>query len=166
MTRAKRFDRLKVGDFQKHPVWEFANDLEAVAGTELMMRPVWELPVTTLANRVVGTQVTLHDGTSHWAVLGQSPSPPSFDPAVYYALHRTFGAWYDLARYFDSQYSRRGPSQLAEFLGLTVADVFPISYDISSVALGRQEVISGLILADAPRKLSKEELINLSLDNL
>jgi hypothetical protein len=68
-----------------------------------------------------------------------------------------------LARYFDVDYERRGPQQLADFLGLEICEVFPISYDISFVAIGENAVLKGSIPAEPEVKLSKSEIIRLSI---
>lgn len=165
MTRAKRCDRLTVRDFQKHPVWEFANDLEAATGTELMMRPVADLPVTTLSNRIVGTMVTLHNGATSWASLSNVTLTSLHSTEQFLTVSLEYRKkWFTLARYFDVDYDRRGPAQLADFLRMTIADVFPIAYDISTVAFGLREVTAGLIRPEPPARLSQEEIIRLSLE--
>jgi hypothetical protein len=55
----KPAESLTVADFEAHPVWEFLNDDEI---GETMVRPVEKLPVETLDNRIVGTQVRLANG--------------------------------------------------------------------------------------------------------
>jgi hypothetical protein len=73
------------------------------------------------------------------------------------------GAQFHLARYHDTDYAERGPDALAAFLGWPVAEVFPLAYDLSAVAQGLPEVVRGAIHREPPRRLSKEELIALSL---
>ncbi len=42
-------------------------------------------------------------------------------------------------------YDTHGPAALAEFLGLGVNDLFPITYDISDVADGLEAVVKGTV---------------------
>jgi hypothetical protein len=73
------------------------------------------------------------------------------------------GAWFDLARYFDVDYDRRGPRQLAEFLGLAITDVFPITYDLSDIAVGSLDTLKGCISQEPDGRLSEDDLIELTL---
>jgi hypothetical protein len=75
------------------------------------------------------------------------------------------GEWFELARYFDSDYARRSPDRLAAFLGLRVTEVFPIAYDISNVARGDPAVVKGVIQAEPEERLSPEELVQLALED-
>jgi len=68
-----------------------------------------------------------------------------------------------MARYFDPDYERRGPGQLAAFLQLPVESVFPIAYDVSSYAQGDSNVLKGTIEAEQTVKLPTHELIALAL---
>jgi hypothetical protein len=63
----KPAESLTVADFQAHPVWEFLNDDEI---GETMVQPVEKLPVETLDNRLIGTQVRLANGSLVWALIG------------------------------------------------------------------------------------------------
>lgn len=51
-------------------------------------------------------------------------------------LYRIDGQKFHLARYHDISADTYGPVPCAAFFGLDVADIFPISYDIESVAIG------------------------------
>ena len=63
----KPAESLTVADFEAHPVWEFLNDDEI---GETMAQPVEKLPVESLDNRLVGTQVRLANGLEVWGLLG------------------------------------------------------------------------------------------------
>ena len=57
--------------------------------------------------------------------------------------------WIELANPNDpDNYARKGPEAFAKRLGLTVSQVFPISYDISKSAEGLKSVLKGRIKAD------------------
>ncbi len=161
---ARPVDALTVADIREAPVWEFAL-CEELYPDETYVTPVRALPVLDLGRRVVGTQVLLRNGKCCWAILG------GIDLS---SLRRTQqcrglslsceGKWFHLARYHDADYSEHGPDQLAKFLGLTRSEVFPISYDISSVAKGEPAVVRGQIPAEPEEKLSDDELIQLALE--
>lgn len=163
MSTPKPAENLSVDDLKKHPVWEWVLDTEPERDD--LLQPVVELPVASLANRLVGTQVTLNNGTSHWAVLLNVSTASARQTRHFMTLWlEANGDWFELARYFDSEYRTRGPSQLAQFLGLGIDEVFPIFYDISRVATGHQDVLAGSIPARPEKELTEDELIDLSLE--
>jgi hypothetical protein len=61
--KIKSVEALTVADFQTRPVWEWLIDDEI---GEMIMQPVEELPVESLAKRLVGAQVRLGDGSLVW----------------------------------------------------------------------------------------------------
>jgi hypothetical protein len=63
----KPVERLQVGDLEVNPVWEFVND---DSGDETEVHPVMDVPVQTLAGRLVGTLARLANGDHKWALLG------------------------------------------------------------------------------------------------
>lgn len=66
-----------------------------------------------------------------------------------------------LARHFDSDQKSNGPEAVAKFLGLRVSDVFPISYDISSLVQAPLDIAKGQIPAEPVEKLSLKERMDL-----
>ena len=128
----KPFDQITPDDLRAQPVWEY--DLPAMTPDHErpMVKPVLDaLPVKWLnSDRLVATTFTLANG------FGKT------------LLART------MARILDN----RTPAGLAEFLGLRVDEIFPITYDLSAVAVGNPSVIRGTIpvhpkqtLDDGPR---------------
>ena len=73
------------------------------------------------------------------------------------------GEWFHLARYHDSDYAENGPVALAQLLGLTVAEVFPITYDLTSYVSGEASALKGTILAEPRERLSRDEIISLAV---
>jgi hypothetical protein len=157
-------DQLSPADFTERCVWEFADNMETELPDETYMRPVAELPVTSLAGRVVGAQLTLANGQQVFGVLGNIDlaDPVSTEHFLTVTVfHR--GGRFDLARYHDADYERRDEVALAAFLGLPVDSVFPIRYDITGVAAGNSDCLRRSIPAAPMSRLSKEELIGLAL---
>lgn len=154
----KKTEDLGKLDFGISPVWEYLD------WDNTRITPVIDLPVVSLLNRIVGTQVQLGNGARKWAALSRiSLGNPRRTREFLVAWVENNGEWFGLARYFDVDYNRRGPSQLSSFLGMCVEDVFPIEYDISSVAIGDPSVLVGTIRAEPEERLSEDERITLSL---
>ena len=162
--KARPIDRIPIQELEKYGVWEFDLDEEDYedAQDESWVCPVRELPVHTLVNRIAVTRLTLANGTQIPGMLG------NVDLAVA-RRHREFVGvsvckddhWFHLARYFDVDYDEAGPSALAEFLGLSVTDVFPLRYDISAITVGLPEVMRGSIPAEPLARLTREERFDL-----
>jgi hypothetical protein len=155
----KQTEDLEPADFAAHPVWEYVDP------DDTLVRPVEALPVDSLDGRIVGTQLTLHNGSAVWGVLAcmNLRSMRSNEHFIALWVERR-GRWFDLARYHDVDWERRSPAKLAEFLGLPLDEVFPISYDISAVARGLPETVRGQIRAEPRERLTQDELIELALE--
>jgi hypothetical protein len=154
----KAIESLQATDLEEIAVWEFAR----AGRTEV--KPVKPVPVRSLKNRVVGTQVRLANGTTVWGIIGNIE--PCDDLKTIHFLTLSVlreGVWFTLARYHDLDYSDRGPEALARFLGLSVDEVFPISYDISHVVLGDSRSLAGTILRQAREKLTRAQIIQLAV---
>jgi hypothetical protein len=165
MSDLKAFDRLAPTDFANYPVWEFANDREVNIAQETYMRPVKRLPVKSLDNRVVGTQLTLCDGQQVFGVLGNISlvDVVKTEHFLTVIIFRSSDEKFGLARYHDVDYSQRDPQALASFLGLSVPQIFPIRYDLTAVAIGPSEFLCGSIPANLEHPLSREALATLAL---
>lgn len=128
------------------------------------MQPVKTTPVTSLTGRLVGTRVRLANGSLVWALVENVDlDSPLITQHFLSILVERDGKWFDLARYFDVDYRRRGPDALAAFLGLGVADVFPIAFDIAAVALGESLSVTNVIPREQQDQLNKDQLIALSI---
>jgi hypothetical protein len=162
----KPVNQLTVEDLSKHPVWEYAIDDEENVPDETYVRPVADLPVDSLENRVVATKLRLSNGSQVWSVLGcVSLRSARMNQQFLSVSVLRHGEQFFLARYFDLDFMRKsnGPGAFAAFLGLTVDEVFPMAYDISEVAVNRPEALRGLIPPEAEEKLSDDELHELAL---
>jgi hypothetical protein len=71
--------------------------------------------------------------------------------------------WFHLARYHDITHKTNGPAALSAALGRRVAEVFPVTYDLTSVVSGDPAVLRGKIEAKPPTQLSRAELIALAV---
>lgn len=160
----KRLPDLSIRDLEKNPVWEFVHE-EETDGAAISARPVMESPISHAQNRFIGTIVTLNNGSRYWATLGNIDLNNC--KSTHHFLLISFvreGKWFNLARYHDFDYATRGPQGLADFLGLSIENVFPISYDISALAVGLPEVVAGRIPVETTEKLLQTELIALALE--
>jgi hypothetical protein len=161
---AKPVDDLTPDDFARFPVWEFDTDGESLPGRdETWVVPVADLPVASLSGRVVGVALRL-GGRDEVGLLGNIDlaDPRSSQEFATLSVWRG-GRWFHLARYFDPYRDRSGPRQLAELLGLAVADLFPIRYDLSGVAVGHPESVQGRFEAEPAVRLTRTERIALAL---
>lgn len=156
----KSLTDLTTRDLAEFPVWEY------VCGPDdsVYVEPVEHLPVTDMRNRIVGTRVILRNGEVCWAILGNIDlrNKRSTDHFLTLSVEKGEG-WFDMARYHDVDYSRRGPDQLAQFLKLPMSTVFPIEYDISDVVSADARIAKGAIPAEPQEKLPHEDLIELAL---
>jgi hypothetical protein len=160
--RSRPFDTLSVEDFQAFPVWRFTNNDE-VHGDETFVRPLKRLPVTNLGGKIVGVQVTLANGRSVWAVIGNvDPANPRLTSHMLSVSLERDGRWFHLARYFDFDFEQRSPHKAAEFLGLSVDEAFPITYDIQKLVKGDAAALAGQIPREPIERLPLEELMALS----
>jgi hypothetical protein len=152
---------LHINDLEKYPVWEFT-DTEEGDGTDV--RPIKRLPVATLAGRVVGTRVLLANGQYAWAIIGNLDTNNSQmnEHFVTLSIERK-GRWFQLARYHDPDYERRGPTGVARFLGLPVDDIFPISYDVRKFAGGQRAALTGTVLKEPRARLTRAEIIAMAV---
>lgn len=161
----KAFSDITPADLRRHPVWEFANDDEASTPDETWLRPCDDLPIDNFGNRIVGTMATLANGKRLPIVLQNVDlqSPYRTEHFVTLTVFNRAGKSFPLARYHDIHIDTYGPDQLAAFLGLPVNDVFPISYDISDLAIGDYDATHREIHIRPKRLLSHSEIIDLAL---
>jgi hypothetical protein len=158
---SKRVETLTVSDIQAHPVWQYVNNDQL---GETAVRPIKRIPVKNLLGRVVGTPVLLANGNARWALIGNidTLNPRLTKHFLTISLERE-GKWFTLARYHDADYSQRGPSALADFLGLDASQVFPLSYDISHYAEGDVSALVGKILREPDERLTRAEIIQMAV---
>jgi hypothetical protein len=164
MGGAKLAESLTGLDLAGHPVWMFIN---SDARGETVVRPVRRVPVTSLSDKLLGVRVVLANGTAVWALVG-NVSPQNARKTQQHlsiSIERD-GQWFHLARYFDPDYKRRGPSELAQFLGLSVAEVFPIAFDLTGLAKGDPEVLVGSVREEPAERLSEAERLELIFEEL
>jgi len=156
-------NRLSVQDFSKHPVWAYYEN-DASKRDDRCVRPVLDLPVKSLMGCLVGTQILLANGVAKWAVLSNITVTNQRKSKHFLTVWiEDHGEWFELARYFDVDYKRRGPEQLARFLGMRQDEVFSIAYDITAAVQGGFPVLRGRIEADPEEKLTEDEIIALTL---
>jgi len=166
--KARPIDAIPIDELLDNQVWEF--DLNEgwyeADQDETWVRPVRSLPVDNLDNRVVATSVTLANGSTLPANISNvSLNLPSVTREFITTSLWVGDRWFHLARYFDPEHETYGPDALAGELGLQKEEVFPIRYDISSVAIGTVDVVKGEIPAEPLQRLSKEERMDLILED-
>ena len=157
----KQINELSISDIERFPVWKFAN-LDDKYG-EFSIYPV-RTPVNNLKGCVVGTRIRLVTGLEIWSLIGNiDVSNPRLTHHFLSLSVISDGIWFTMARYHDFDSNKRGPIALANFLGLSVDDVFPITYDISQFCVGESTSLTGLIEKETREKLTRAELIALAV---
>src|SRR5688500_3969236 len=144
MARRLTVTQLTPASFRKAPIWEYTNDSETSDGGELAVRPVSERPVRDTRNRVLGVSLRLADGSLVPAMLCNLDAGDATETRHFLAASLWTGEqWFHLARYHDITYKRDGPAALAAALGRTLADVFPIAYDVTGIVDGDPAALRG-----------------------
>ena len=160
-SELKTPDTLTPLDLRKNPVWEFVNDDEL---GELAMRPIRKLPVKNLNGRLVGTELILANGQKVFGLLGNvKVNNPKFNKHFMTVSVERDGQWFMMSRYHDYDAADRGPAALAAFLGMTIDNIFPISYNISNVSLGESESLVGCIPKEPQERLTRAQVIALAV---
>lgn len=161
----KKVEELGITDFEKHPVWKYVNMDEK---NETMVSPIKRLPVNSLINKVIGTSVVLFNKEEVWGMLGNlDETNPKFTEHFRSLSIVRNGVWFHLARYHDVDIKKNGPNALAKFLGLTVEDVFPISYDLRNICSnGLSSILVGKIARETKRKLPRAQLMALAVPDI
>jgi hypothetical protein len=149
---------LTIEDFQRYPVWEYTND-DTVDETEV--QPVVDLPVRDLENMILGILVGLANGTRVWAVLcGLGNDARRNEHLLSISIFKD-GETIFLSRYWDVDYERRGPEFLSRSLGLSVDEIFPITYDARKFVVGEPVALKGAISKEPRECLTEEQIIKM-----
>jgi hypothetical protein len=157
----KPIDTLTTNDLATHRIWEYT---DGPTGDETWIRPVKGARVASLTGKFVATRITLENGERPWAMIGNVDLGNAKLTKHFLTVSVEHnGRWFHLARYHDHDYADRGPQQLANFLGTSIAAVFPISYDISNEVGRESEAAKGSIVADPEEKLTRAEIIALAV---
>jgi hypothetical protein len=119
--------------------------------------------VTDLSNRVVGIPVKFACGTTVFALLGniELQHLRKTQQFLEISLHIADDDWFSLGRYYHVDYHRHGPEALAQYVNLSLDEIFPITYDISAVARGIEAVVKGSIPLEPAERLTDDERIAL-----
>lgn len=159
----KLFPSLQISDLMRHPVWESIIDNEA---DEVSVFPVTQLPVSDLGLRTIGTRVKLANGNLFWAMILYLDTKSARKNEQFITLRiEKDGEWFWLSRYWDVdyEYSKTGPGGLAKFLGLSVDEVFPISYDVREFVVGDPAVVVGTVSKEPRERLPVDEIIRMAV---
>ena len=153
-------DNIPNSELFKHPLWEFALDREEEQG-ETAIRPVKRLPVDSLTNKVAVVSVTLAGGMICKAMLSNVDLQNKRKTEQFITLSvESEGKWFHLARYFDGD-ENHSSDNLARFLNLHTNLVFPVSYDLTGIAIGLEDVVKGQIPRVPKEILSSDERMKL-----
>jgi len=161
----KNVEEIGVSDWANFPVWEFTNADET--NHDLLMRPVTELPVDNMNGRLVGSQVQLSGGGRVWAALGNL-NLQDYEFTKHFLTVTVFqnNDRFTMSRYHDLDWDDNGPAALANFLGLSIDIVFPMSYDVSRFCVSQYPVTRGVIVSEPTERLTRSEVLKLVKTNV
>lgn len=152
---------LRPGDFETNPIWRFVTGDEP---DETWVMPLATRRVSSLAGKVLGTEVTLADGTRHGAMFGNvSPENPELTEHFLSVSLFVNRKWFHLARYHDFDARTRGPRALAAALKRPVNKVFPIRYDLRPYFRKPPSWLEGAILQEPRQRLTRAEVMGLAV---
>jgi hypothetical protein len=163
MTQTPRpIESLSVEDTKANPVWEFVDDEEG--RDESWVRPAENPPFKDLNRRVAAAIVQFANGSSAWALIGNidTCNPRYTEHFLTLSIERE-GSWFNLARYFDHDYQKRGPAALATFLQSQVDDIFPIRFDLRHCAIGDAASLIGSVQEEPKERLTRGELLKMAV---
>lgn len=160
-SNAIRVEMLRESNLKAFQVWRYT-DFEK--SRDVFVRPVKTIPVENLDGKFVATQVVLANGHKVLATIGNVDVNNPLLTRHWLSLSVLCNEkWFHLARYHDFDYKERGPESLANFLKLSVSDVFPISYDLRAYIKGKPESLVGEIEREPKDRLSRAEIISLAV---
>ncbi|MFN7733469.1 MAG: hypothetical protein ACK5OB_16350 [Pirellula sp.] len=155
----KAVDTLTQHDLEKHRVWRFANNRE-----EWTLKPVTRLPCVDLKNKVASTKLMFADGSVHWGLVGNFDVEDRASNEHFLTvsiLHE--GRWFHLARYFDHDFSERGPEALAAFFSKSMDEIFPISGSLAGLLAASANDLELIVPAKPSKMLRLEELMAMAV---
>jgi hypothetical protein len=159
--RPRPIASLRPGDFDAHPIWRF------VSGDE--PDETWVLPTASrrsarLSGKVIGTEVTLADGSRRWALFSNiDPDDPQLTTHFLSLSLFIGGKWFPLARYHDVDVNKHGPRALAAMLRRPLGKVFPIRYDLRQYVRNGSSWLEGVIDQSPAERLTRSEIIALAV---
>jgi hypothetical protein len=154
-------DQIDIAILERYPVMEFFYNANE---SDLSVVPVLRVPVTDMSNRMARASLIFSCGCKATGIIGNLDLTDPCKNAHFITLvlfddDRKFV----LARYHDINWKLNGPGALSRWFGKAVKDIFPIHYDVSEYCLGRRDAVTGFIYAEPKTRLSREELVALSL---
>jgi hypothetical protein len=137
----KAVTEISTTDLAEHPIWEYCDSTNE-DGYALV--PLTDLPVDSLDQRIVGTRVTLGNGTMLWAVLsGGDLSLPTFVEEDSGLILYVDDERVSLGSAWERELPGYGAGDLCRKLGLTMEEVFPITFDVSHLVTGDRPALRG-----------------------
>jgi hypothetical protein len=157
----KSVNKLTPSDLSNYPIWQFRNSDE---DGELFVSPISNYPVKNTKCKLFGTKVTLANGTIMLALIGNFDiSNPELNEHFITLSFYKNKKWFHLARYHDFDFDENGPSAFSKFANLDIDDIFPIRFDLSNLVKAEKRILTGQLLKEPKRKISRSELIGLAV---
>jgi hypothetical protein len=161
----KSISDIIVSDIKRYPIWEYFYD-DIRCYDESWVRPVEKIPVDALDNRIIGIQVRLANDEYHWAIIEDIYLENEILTRHLISLDIFYhDKWFPLSTH-GIDYHRYGPQQFADFLGLPMDKVFPISYDFTNLVSYSNSQTIGKIQKEPIERLSHDEISRMINDHL
>jgi hypothetical protein len=132
---------------------------------QLRVRPIQRSRVGMFQGVLISGKVSFSGGLSFWGMLdGISLDSPRFsfhNKVLRLMLHNC--EWFELAKYNDPEAIKasRGPAVLSEKLGLSLNEIFPISFDFRRQAQCENSLFVGSFEVSPSWGLTRSEVIDL-----
>jgi hypothetical protein len=144
-----------------HPIWRFVDNDEP---DETYVLPERARRVASLTGKIVGSEITLADGSRRWALLSNIDLDNAELTEQFITLSLFVeGRWFHLARYHDIDAAERGPRALAVALKRPIGKVFPIGYDLRSFVRNAPPWLEGAIRRSPRQRLARAQIIALAV---
>jgi len=137
---------------------------------EPMVVPVNTKKTDKFSGRLVACEVTFANESKHWALIeGLDLEAPEFsrhnrEIRIFVRSH----GWFHLAQYFDGEAIKqvRGETVLAEKLGLSLGEIFPIHFDVRNRSKTDSDCLHGFFEVNPKWGLPRAEVMALLVKEL
>jgi hypothetical protein len=149
----KLFHDITFEEFKKHPIWTFLQ-MDDESGDWWMLAED-KFPLKAPVFTYICIPVRLANGKEVWAKIQNIDFNNAAITEEFLCIElEKDGRWHHLTEY---NLNDKGPDNLAKFLGMSVDDVFPITYDLRPYVAGDEYPVVGKIYKTPRIRRTDEE---------
>jgi hypothetical protein len=157
----KKVENLEESDLKSNRVWQYVNSDHI---GETAVKPIKRYPVKSTKGKLFAVEISLNNGNKCWTLIGNiDTTAPMLTEHFLTVSFLRKNKWFHLARYHDYDFEVNGPSQLADFLGLRVEEIFPLNFDLTPYAKGDSTALVGVIHKEPKERLTRDDIIALAV---